>query len=87
MSILHFDPGIYVGIPTFSILLDIQTRHGGERDGSKRVVKKEGEEKINSIQMESLDRIVVISTSSILLDIQTRHGGDGSKRVDKDEMR
>ena len=30
---------------------------------------------------------VVISTSSILLDIQTRHGGDGSKRVDKDEMR
>ena len=45
MSTLHFDPGIYVDISTFSILPEIQTRHGGERDGSKRVEKK-GEEKI-----------------------------------------
>ena len=33
----HFDLGIHVDISTLSILLDMQTRHGGERDNSKRV--------------------------------------------------
>ena len=42
MSTLDFDPGIHVDISTFSILLDIQTRHG---HGSKSV-EEQGEEEM-----------------------------------------